>query len=169
MSYTAGEQHRFSGSKLWLTALKLQANTGKVHFQFKEYKCLSVNVFTEPLARTSCLWPGLNMPAVEIVTISFIYFFFVCFPGQPGMSDVIIPDSPISILCHLRSKQKTLKWWTIIRYDGTYHATHGACYRCRFVQLEVIHSAGLTLKRQQTLSRNIMLPLILLLKRQALC
>lgn len=82
----------------------------------------------------------------------FIYYF-VCFPGQPARtrysqqwcnytrhSHKHIVSSVLTTEEHL-----TLKWWHIIWYDGTYHATHAA-----LVDTDTL--CRVPLKRQQTVT-----------------
>lgn len=96
------------------------------------------------------LGQGSTKPVVKTNGISSLpQIGSLQWPGPP-CSDVITLDNPISILCHLCSKQKNAglwNWGNIICYDISF-CSHG----CRCLQLEVIHS--LEPKRLQTESHT---------------
>lgn len=116
----------FSGSKLWLTALQLQANAGKVHFQVREYNCFCIrwafssHQLSVAGAQHACSW---NCEC-------FYLFFSVCSLRQPAMTRYsrrwcnYTRQSHKHIVSSLLKTEEhlTLKLQNIIRSDRRWHA-----------------------------------------------
>lgn len=100
--------HRFSGSKPKLAALKLQAKTGKVHFQFAEYKRASWDSLSLKLPPAVCGRGSTHACSPNCdcwFLISLFLFVSLLWPA------ILQSRTHACHLCSKTEKKKKLDFW----------------------------------------------------------